>query len=64
HGTIKMFSIEKNFGFIRVNREIDLYFRSASATADSYFMRGDRVKFDIGQDGRGQTCAINVRLAR
>lgn len=64
HGVVKMFNIDKQFGFVTVKGEPDVFFHlSAAEDADTaYFMRGNRVTLEIGEDKRGRTCAKNVRL--
>ncbi|MOA32521.1 Cold shock protein CspA [compost metagenome] len=64
HGVVKMFNIERQFGFITVKGEPDVFFHlSAAEDADTaYFMRGDRVTLEVDIDKRVRTCAKNVRL--
>ncbi|GAA0134733.1 hypothetical protein YSY43_15730 [Paenibacillus sp. YSY-4.3] len=64
-GVVKMFDIGRGFGFLRVKGEPDVYFHSSnvSDSADTmYFMRGDIVSFEPGEDNRGRPCAKDVKL--
>lgn len=65
-GVVKFYNAEKQFGFIAIKGGSDVFFHlSATEDADTaYFMPGDRIKFELGEDRRGRTCAQNVRLSK
>ncbi|MUG87660.1 hypothetical protein GNP92_15055 [Paenibacillus timonensis] len=65
-GFVKLYNTEKQFGFIAVKGGPDVFFHlSTAGDADTaYFMQGDRVTFEIGEDKRGKPTAKNVRLVQ
>jgi CspA family cold shock protein len=64
-GTIKKWSPERRFGFIRAGNGQDVFFHGSSASgSDSDWLRvGQEVDFDL-QEGEKGPKAANVRASR
>jgi CspA family cold shock protein len=60
-GIVKFFDIEKGFGFIEPNEEMDDLFFHLSALIDGVPFENDRVEFKISEGPKG-LCAIQVRI--
>ena len=60
-GTVKFFDIEKGFGFIQTDEEMDDLFFHKSACIDGFPGDRDRVEFKISEAPKGLT-AIHVRI--
>ena len=62
NGSVKFFSTEKGFGFIKQEGGNDLFFH-VSDTDGTVFRENDEVEFEIGE-GRKGPCAKSVRLKK
>ena len=60
-GTVKFLDLEKGFGFITPDEEMDDLFFHKSACKDSAPMNADRVEFEVNEGPKGMS-AINVRI--
>lgn len=60
-GTVNFFDIEKGFGFIQPDEEMDDLFFHKSACVDGVPYDKDRVEFRISEGPKG-LCAIHVRI--
>lgn len=58
-GTVKWFNFEKQFGFIEVEGQSDIFVHISGLAAGTEINEGDKVKFDTEKDVRGEK-AINV----
>lgn len=66
YGVIKMFNVEKGFGFIRT-KGAEYFFHANNVEASDksgvfYLMPRDQVTFEVGTDKRGRPAAVNVRM--
>lgn len=59
-GVVKFFDVEKGFGFIRPDEEMDDLFFHKSACTDGVPFEKDRVQFKISEGPKGMS-AIHVR---
>ena len=60
-GTVNFFDIEKGFGFIQTDEEMDDLFFHKSACVDGVPYDKDRVEFRISEGPKG-LCAIFIRI--
>jgi cold shock CspA family protein len=60
-GTVNFFDIEKGFGFIQPDEEMDDLFFHKSACTDGVPYDKDRVEFRISEGPKG-LCAIHIRI--
>ncbi len=61
-GTVKWFSAEKAFGFIKPDDGgPDMFVHVSAVPKDIALQEGDRVGYDPSER-KGKTCAINLRL--
>ena len=58
-GTVKWFNFEKQFGFIEVEGEKDIFVHISGLKSGTEINEGDKVKFDTESDFRGKK-AVNV----
>jgi len=65
-GTIKRLIVDRGFGFIRTEREGDLFFGRNQLQGVDYgsLREGQQVTFEITRDPNGHLHAIGVRLAQ
>jgi len=65
-GTIKRLIADRGFGFIRTEREGDLFFGRNQLQGVDYgsLEEGQEVTFEVTQDPNGRLHAIGVRLAQ
>ena len=61
YGTVKFFDIEKGFGFILPDEEMDDLFFHLSSFSGGVPFENDRVEFKIGEGPKGP-CAIHVKI--
>ena len=63
-GTIKRL-MERGFGFIKTEEEKDLFFHrnEIEGVEFSSLREGQEVEFEMGQDSKGRSQAVKVRLA-
>jgi len=65
-GIIKMFNVEKDYGFIRTKGAEYFFHTNNVEESDKsgvvYFMPGEKVTFEVGTDNRGRPAAVNVRM--
>ncbi|MGD9898524.1 MAG: cold-shock protein [Calditrichaceae bacterium] len=65
-GKVKLWDIQKGFGFISSDDGEDLFVNAGDlhpSIPNKRLMEGQRVKFDVRSDMKGER-AVNVRLAR
>jgi cold shock protein len=63
NGTVKSFDPRKDFGFIApVGEPRDVFVHRNDLVNATSLQRGDRVEFEVGQDERGRTRAVKVRV--
>ena len=61
-GTVKFFNTTKGFGFIKSNEDNKEYFVHVTSVLNQAELgEGDKVKFEVENDQRGQK-AVNVSL--
>ncbi len=60
YGVVKFFDLEKGFGFIAPDEEMDDLFFHKSACTEGVPYENDRVEFKIGEGPKG-LCAIKIR---
>ena len=60
-GTVNFFDIEKGFGFIQADEDMDDLFFHKSACVDGVPYDKDRVEFKISEGPKG-LCAIHVKI--
>lgn len=60
-GTVNFFDIEKGFGFIQADEDMDDLFFHKSACVDGVPYDKDRVTFTISEGPKG-LCAIHIRI--
>jgi len=65
-GTIKRLIADRGFGFIKTEREEDLFFGRSQLQGVDYgsLREGQKVEFEVTQDPNGHLHAIRVRLAQ
>jgi CspA family cold shock protein len=61
YGKVKFFDIEKGFGFILPDEEMDDLFFHLSSFSGGVPFENDRVEFKIGEGPKGP-CAIHVKI--
>lgn len=61
YGIVKFFDIEKGFGFIRPDEEMDDLFFHQSTLSSGVGYEDDRVEFKISEGPKGP-CAIHVKI--
>jgi CspA family cold shock protein len=64
-GTIKRLIADRGFGFIKTDREEDLFFGRSQLQGVDYgsLREGQKVEFEVRRDPAGHLHAIRVRLA-
>ncbi|MNN38894.1 Cold shock protein CspA [compost metagenome] len=64
-GSVKRFNVDKGYGFIGFGSQKDVFFHISAATDHDalYFVPGEEVEFELGEDKNGRVCASYVKLA-
>lgn len=60
-GTIIKYDDKKKFGFIKTNNNKDIFFHIREFRPRREPMIGEQIVFELGEDGQGRICAINIQ---
>jgi cold shock protein len=65
-GTVKWFNPQKGFGFIQPEdggADVFIHISAVEQAGLTTLNDGQKVSFDVGQDRRGKTSAINLKVS-